>query len=72
MINYAEVVWRSPEDKQRKWGNNIKAMAMAFVIGEDVVFTDVVDANFGNISLSIPLSFLFFQGKRILFFCALQ
>jgi|LauGreDrversion4_2_1035121.scaffolds.fasta_scaffold02096_10 hypothetical protein len=49
MINYADAAWRSPEDKQRRWQNKIKGMAIAYVIGEDVVFTDSVDATFGSI-----------------------
>ncbi len=51
MINYSEVVWRTQEDKQRKFGS-IKAMAIAFVIDQEVVFTDVVDASFGDILCS--------------------
>ena len=51
MINYSEVAWRSLEDKQRKFGS-IKGMALAFVIDQEVVFTDVVDASFGDILCS--------------------
>lgn len=51
MINYSEVVWRSLEDKQRKFGS-IKGMAIAYVIDQEVVFTDAVDADFGNILCS--------------------
>jgi hypothetical protein len=49
VINYSEVMWRTQEDKQRRWQNNIKGMALAFVIDEDVVYTDAVDASFGSI-----------------------
>jgi hypothetical protein len=48
MINYSEVMWRGPEDKQRKWGS-IQGMAIAYVINEEVVFTDSVDLWAGTI-----------------------
>jgi len=51
MINYSEVVWRSLEDKQRKFGS-IKGMAIAYVIDQEVVFTDTVDADFGAVLCS--------------------
>jgi hypothetical protein len=51
MINYSEVMWRTQEDKQRKFGS-IKGMAIAYVIDQEVVFTDAVDAKFGNILCS--------------------
>ena len=51
MINYSEVAWRSLEDKQRKFGS-IKGMAIAYVIDQEVVFTDTVDADFGAVLCS--------------------
>jgi len=52
MINYSLVMWRSQEDKQHKIENNIKGMAIAYVINEDVVFTDSVDNWVGSILCS--------------------
>lgn len=52
MIDYSLVMWRTAEDKQNKTENGISGMAVAYVIGEDVVFTDSVDKWVGDILCS--------------------
>lgn len=52
MINYSDVMWRTMEDKQTKLAQSIKGMAIAYVIDQEVVFTDAVDVDFGNILCS--------------------
>ena len=52
MINYSEIVWKTAEDKQYKQENNIKGMAIAYVIGDDVVNGDVIDFWAGEILCS--------------------
>ena len=52
MIDYSLVMWKTAEDKQVKKDNNIAGMAIAYVIDEEVVHTDAVDASVGSILCS--------------------
>ena len=52
MINYELVLWKTAKDKERRVSQNITGMALAYVINDDVVHTDVVDASFGSILCS--------------------
>jgi hypothetical protein len=48
MINYELVLWKTAKDKEDKVSKNIAGMALAYVIDNEVVHTDVVDASFGS------------------------
>jgi hypothetical protein len=52
MINYQDVKWTTAEDKQNKLANNIAGMAIAYVVGDEVVHMDVVDSNVGTMLYS--------------------
>lgn len=52
MINYQDIRWATAEDKQNKTENNIKPMAIAYVINDEVVHTDTVDFSVGSILYS--------------------
>jgi len=52
MIDYSLVVWKSAEDKQYRKENDIKGMAIAYVIGDDVVNGDAIDFWAGEILCS--------------------
>lgn len=48
MINYELVKWKTAKDKEDRVSKNIAGMALAYVINNEVVHTDVVDASFGS------------------------
>lgn len=52
MINYQKVLWKTAKDKESRVSQNIAGMAIAYVINNEVVHTDVVDASFGSILCS--------------------
>jgi hypothetical protein len=52
MINYELVLWKTAKDKEDRFSKNIPGMALAYVINNEVVHTDVVDASFGSILCS--------------------
>lgn len=52
MINYELVLWKTAKDKEDRVSKNIAGMALAYVIDNEVVHTDVVDASFGSILCS--------------------
>lgn len=52
MISYQEVRWQTQEDKQNKKENNIAGMAIAYIVNNEVVHTDALDASVGSILCS--------------------